>query len=212
MKPVAHVINLTRRLDRWQRTQFLWSQFFNLVRVPATDTPNNGAVGCKLSHCAIAAKILENEPMVIVLEDDAIPTTFMDSTGLQCIDQARRHVNDWDFVMGGAFLDLSPIRMPKAELTQTESPLFLKSSYGHNTHWMLYNHRSLPILEASLSSNLPVDVYIGRNAESLWVPKELLARQDFSQSDIRTPFENQHKLYDLSELILRQANERAETI
>lgn len=201
MKPTAYVLNLDRRPDRWQRTQELWFPYFDLVRCSAVDLPD-GARGCKLSHCQYAAGALAKDAMAIVLEDDAVPTRGCSEIGLKCIEEARTHLSDWDFIMGGAFLDLSPIRMPKAELTATDSPLFLRSSYGHNTHFMLYNHRSLPILQASLSSPLPVDIFIGRNAHDLWVPKELLARQDFSPSDIRVPFPNQHKLYDLSEQML----------
>lgn len=198
IRPVAHVINLDRRPDRWLDCQQAWSPFFDLVRFPAVDDAK-GARGCKLSHVRLAEHVLADHAFLLVLEDDATPTPAFARLGLDCLAQAQQHLFDWDCCLLGAFLDLSPIRLKRATLTPTDSPLFLKSDYGHNTHAVLYNHRSLPLLQASLTSPLPVDMWIGSNAHDLWVPVRTLARQSFSQSDIREPFPNQHKLYDLSD-------------
>lgn len=197
-KPIAYVINLDRRKDRWQRTQQLWSPFFELVRCSAVDLPD-GARGCKLSHCQYAAGALARDTIAIILEDDAIPTPEMGALGMAYIAEAHWHnngtVNDWDAINLSPLLDLSAIGLPRAELFLTESPLFLRCSYSHSTNMVLYNHRSLPILRDSLTSQLPVDMFLTRNCSSQWTPRRLLATQSFEDSDIRKPFKDQHSWY-----------------
>lgn len=202
-KPTAYVINLDRRKDRWQRTQELWSEFFELVRCPAVDLPD-GARGCKLSHVQYAASALAKDAMAIILEDDAIPADAFKDIGLECICQARRHVDDYDAINLSPLLDLSDIRLPRAELNPSDSPLFLRTTYSHSTNFVIYNHRTLPILRDSLTSQLPIDMYLGVHAFQ-WVPIRLLATQSFDDSDIRKPFPNQHAFYDLSAEMLNQA-------
>lgn len=205
MKPVAYVINLSRRKDRWAECQRHWSPYFNLVRVEAEDRPENGELGCKISHhkAAFSAQ-LPSCPARIVIEDDAVPTEDFLKYGMACIEEAMRNVEAWDYVNCGAFLDLAPIGMPTTTLTPTISPMFLHANYSHNTHFILYNWRSLALLRASLESSLPVDMFLGRNAKDQWVPRWLLSKQATGKSDIREPFENQHKLYDLTEELLKE--------
>lgn len=210
MKPVAHVINLDRRPDRWQRTQDLWSPFFRLVRVPAIDMPNDGARGCKMSHVQYADRALAVDTMAIILEDDCIPTSNMSAIGMECIAEARKHLCEWDCANLSPLLDLSGIGVASgltfspAHLFRTESPLFLRCSYSHSTNFVLYNHRTLPILQASLASRLPIDMYLARECQSQWTPVRLLATQSFEDSDIRKPFPEQAKWYARSAEMLNQ--------
>lgn len=207
MKPVAYVINLDRRPDRWQRTQDLWSPYFDLVRCPAVDLPD-GARGCKLSHCQYAAGALTKDAMAIILEDDSVPTPEMATLGMECIDQARRHLFQWDTANLSPLLDLSGIGVASgaafspAHLFPTESPLFLRASYSHSTNFVLYNHSTLRLLQESLTSRLPIDMYLGRNCQSQWVPIRLLATQSFEDSDIRKPFDGQREWYAKSAAML----------
>lgn len=200
-KPIAHVINLARRPERWQRTQELWSPWLELVRFPAIDVPDNGALGCKKSHYQLASTLLtelQAEEIAVILEDDNLPSEWMWKIGSRCIEEAKQHVAEWDFVNCSPLLDLTPIHMPCATLSPTVSPLFLRASYAHQTNFMIYNRRSLPLLKASLNSNLPIDMWIARHAECLWVPVRLLSTQDDSASDIRAPFPGQSTWYDLT--------------
>lgn len=204
MKQTAYVINLDRRPDRWLRTQALWSPWLDLIRVPAVDMPGNGALGCKLSHCQLAESLLSNADMVLILEDDSTPLPAFKKIGLACIEEAQAHVNDWDWINGGAFTDLSKIGLPRAELSPSPSRLFVCASYAHNTHFCLYNRRTLPILKASLDSPVPVDMFLAREATEKWIPFRLLATQTDSESDIRRPFPDQHLWYDDTERMLEQ--------
>lgn len=200
----AYVINLDRRTDRWERAQQLWSPFFKLIRVSAVETPGNGARGCKESHVMIAEQYLKNNDFIIVIEDDSEITPWFSEIGHACLSGAEKHIHEWDFVNCSPLLDLSAIRLPVAQLKPTISPLFLKASYAHQTNFMLYNKRSLPVLNASLRSPLPVDMWIARNAKNIWVTTRLLAIQDGSASDIRPPFKGSENWYGLSEQMLQR--------
>lgn len=200
----AYVINLDRRTDRWERAQQLWSPFFNLVRVSAVETTGNGARGCKESHVMIADKYLRDSEMIIVLEDDSVPSPAFEVYGARIIDEAIKHLLSWDYINLGPFIDLSVIGMPCAVLSKTDSSLFLRTDYSHNTHFVLYNQRSLPILNQSLHSPLPVDMFLGKHAASQWVPLKVMAVQDRSPSDIRKPFEGQWEWFTLSEQLIER--------
>lgn len=200
-KPIAYVINLERRPDRWQRTQELWSPFFELVRCPAVDLPD-GARGCKLSHAQYAAGALAKDEMAIIMEDDSVPTSAFAEIGLQCITEARKHIYQWDAINLSPLLDLSAIGLPRAELFPTTSPLFLRCNYSHSTNAVLYNHSTLHILQASLTSRLPIDMFLARNCNSQWTPMRLLATQSFDDSDIRQAFAGQKTWYAKSAAML----------
>jgi GR25 family glycosyltransferase involved in LPS biosynthesis len=206
---IAYVINLDRRKDRWERVQRLWSPYFDLRRVPATEVTDNGikngAFGCKLSHIHVAEKYLKAEDSIIVLEDDAEPTKWFQEIGNACINSARHFIDEWDYINCGAFLDLKPIGLTCATLSKSPSCYFFKSTYSHNTHMVMYNKKTKPILQASIRSLLPVDMFLGKKAKNQWVPIHLLATQDNSPSDIRKPHKDQHLWYGLSERILEQA-------
>lgn len=204
MKPLAYVINLDRRQDRWQRTHGLWSPFFRLVRVPAIDMPNDGARGCKMSHVQYADRALAVDTMAIILEDDCIPTSNMSAIGMECIAEARKHINDYDSINLSPLLDLSAIGLPCAHLSPSESPLFLRCTYSHSTNFVIYNHRSLPILRDSLLNHVPIDMYLGRECQSQWTPIRLLCTQSFEDSDIRAPFDFQKSAYAKSAEMLNQ--------
>lgn len=88
--------------------------------------------------------------------------------------------------------------MAKANLYKTVSPMFLGASYFHQTHLMLYNDNSLPFLGASLGSNLPIDMFLGRSNARKWVPVRLLATQADGESDVGHAFKEGALLYRLS--------------
>jgi hypothetical protein len=205
MKATAYVLNLDRREDRWIQCQRLWGQYFNLVRFPAIDIPGNGALGCKRSHNAVAEQYLRNEEFIVALEDDAEPTTDFESIGMKCIESAKRHLRDWDLANCGPFLDLTPIGGKKAILHDCDSEMFLSASNFHQTHMMLYNRNSLPILGASIGSRLPIDMYLGRSEVRKWVPVRLLSTQSHADSDVGHEFKGQQELYRLSENMLHEA-------
>src|SRR5688572_2148319 len=96
MKPTAYVINLDRRPDRWARMQELWSPWFNLRKVSAVDLPGNGAGGCKMSHYMVAATFVQrNEPIIVVLEDDAVPTMAFETGAMLYLGEAAVFVDQW---------------------------------------------------------------------------------------------------------------------
>lgn len=200
----AYCINLDRRPERWARTQELWSPYFDLVRVSAVDTPSNGAIGCKGSHNLTAEKALQHSNVGIILEDDAVPTEHFNRIGMECIDEAIAHVNEWDVIFCGPYLDLRPVGMARASLSKTLSPMFLGASYAHQTHFMLYNDKSLPLLGASLGSNLPIDMFIARSNARKWIPIRLLATQADGESDVGHAFKGAALLYKLSAEMLEQ--------
>ncbi len=203
-KPVAYVINLERRPDRWAKMQERWTPFFDLVRIPAVDMPGNGQAGCRLSHRMIAAHFLEKGEPVLIMEDDNAPVadiTYMPGMILE----AKHYVGSWDYLNLSPWLDLTSIKLPRASLSETVSPLFLKSSYSHNTNMVLYNRRSLALLNDAMRSPLPLDMFLGNYAKDQWVPITLLARQDDSPGDIPKPAVNSTELYRLTEEMLSEA-------
>lgn len=208
MRTVAYVINLDRRKDRWSNMNRLWSVYFDLVRVPAVtafaDRKPDGAIGCKLSHLMLAEKHLREHDSVLVLEDDAEPTKWFEMVGLGYIHDAKRFENEWDYVNFGPFLDLSPLKMPTAVLSECPSKMFYRASYTHNTHMVMYNQKSLRVLRQSARSALPVDMFLGSRCRDQWVPIHVLAKQYESESDIRKPHKDQHLWYDRSEEMLTE--------
>lgn len=208
MRPVAYVINLDRRKDRWSNINRLWSAYFDLVRVPAItafeNKKPNGALGCKLSHLMLAEKYLREHDTVLVLEDDAEPTKQFEMVGFNCICEAKRFFAEWDYVNFGPFLDLTALKLPTATLSESPSRYFYKASYTHNTHMVMYNDKSLRILKQSVRSTVPVDMFLGAHCRNQWVPIHLLARQYQSESDIRKPHADQHTWFDRSEELLTE--------
>lgn len=202
-KPKAHVINLLHRPERWARCQKLWSPYFELVRIRAFDTSaRGGVVGCKISHIRAAKEALKHDAMAIVLEDDAEPTAYFDKYGLRCISEARSNIDAWDMINCGPYLNLSILGRAPTLLERTSLPLLLSASYFQQTHFMLYNKRSVDFLEASLESKLPLDMFLGRADCRKLVPIRLLAKQGNWPSDIRQPPFDTSNLYDLSEKML----------
>lgn len=202
MKPIAWVINLDRRPERWARMQERWLSYFTLNRVPA-ETGVNGAHGCKLSH--LKAVNLSGQEMTIVLEDDAVPTESWPRDGLTDLQQAQSHLNDWDMVNGGPYLDLSCIKRPVAKLFRTTSPDFLQADYSHQTHFMLYSKRSLTWLNLALESRLPLDEFFGQAVPRVWVPRHLWATQEDGPSDIRQFHADSSALYRRSQEMINNA-------
>lgn len=187
--------------------QKLWEPFFELVRIPGVYMPGNGAAGCRLSHRMIAAHFLEKEEPIIVMEDDNEPDPDFACFGLKMILEAKLHVGFWDYLNCSPWLDLSSLKLPRATLSETISPLFLKSSYSQNTNMVLYNRRSLPLLNEAMRHPLPIDMFLGNWARAQWVPIMLLARQDGSPGDIPKPNVNSAELYRLTESMLEVAVE-----
>ena len=208
MKPTAYVINLARRPERWQRTQELWSPWFELVRFPAVEIACDGARGCILSHEAAAVQALRDQPMAIVFEDDLVPTPHFEKIGLDCLTDAEKYCNHWDYINCGPYLDCTPIRLPRASLSPTVSPLFFQATHSQQTHFVCYNRNSLPLLQAALTSPIALDVFLGRNAKRQWVAARLLATQADGPSDIIQHTVDIHKplLYQLTEQMLENAS------
>lgn len=206
MKPTAYVINLDRRPERWARTQELWSQHFNLIRWPATDMPGAGAEGCKASHLALAEKVLATEEVVIVLEDDAVPTEHF--TVDYCNEVWHRR-DEWDYINAGPCVDPEFTGRKDIILTPTRSRLFLKTSFSYRTHFVIYNRASLALLRASIESKEEVDVFLGHHAKSQWVPVHVLATQADGISDIRTRSRESSVGYVTSEKMLQEAVTKA---
>jgi hypothetical protein len=214
MKPIALVINLDRRPERWARCQELWSPHFELVRVSAVDNRDNPALGCKQSHIHVAVTYA-SERMAIVLEDDAVPTPEFNQYGMKYIREAEAFTDEWNFCNGGPFLDLRGAKGSDYDglfstLSQTQSPLWLKASFALQTHFMLYTHRSWEVLMQSVYSALPLDVFIGTWAQryatrmsTLWVPTNLLAAQAVGPSDIGGSPQNQEYWYGRSTQLLQ---------
>jgi len=186
MKLKAYVINLEIRLDRWKRMKELWSSYFDLVRFPAIHNPRNGRLGCKRSHIQVAIQALQTSPMAIILEDDAVPTNWFQAVGMKCIEEAERCVEEWDYINLGPFLDLRKQNCggSLAKLTPCASRWFMRSDYSHNTQSVLYNRRSLRLLERSLRVAKPIDMFLGQRALCQWVPIRLLSYQEDGYSDI----------------------------
>ena len=202
MKPTAYVINLDHRVARWEKMQKLWSPFFELVGIPGVYLPGNGAAGCKMSHQMVASHFLEKEEPIIVIEDDSEPDPAFAVTWPSAFIEAKHFIRSWDYINCSPWLDLSSINLPRARLSVTEAHLFLKSSYSHNTNFVLYNRRSLHLLNDAMHSPLPLDMFLGCYAKNQWVPIRLLARQDDSPGDIAKPIVDAKQLYALSEQMI----------
>lgn len=202
---LAYVINLDRRPERWERMKLAWSKHFDLIRFPAIEIPGDGARGCKLSHVAVAEKYLAKHEMIPVLEDDAQPTPNFDDIGMKCIEQAYTHLDKWDIINFGPYLDLTPIGMRRATLHPTTSHLFFHATYAHQTHFMIYNYRSSrELLGKSLTSHIPLDMWLGQNATAMWVPIKLLATQADGPSDVQNKEFDKKLLYGLTEKMLNE--------
>lgn len=71
-----YCINLNHRTDRWKAVQKEFEKIWILdrvIRFSAIETPENGAIGCLLSHRAIIQKAKEmNWKNVLVFEDDIV--------------------------------------------------------------------------------------------------------------------------------------------
>jgi len=175
--------------------QELWSPFFELVRWPAVEIPGKGkgAEGCKRSHVTLAEQELRinTDRMVIVLEDDAVPTRKFKEMGLEVLAEARRRIDEWDYINCGPCLDPQFTGRQRIRISPAASPLFLWVDFSYRTHFVLYNRRSLPLLRAALESDTEIDLHLGHNARNQWVPRHVLAVQADGVSDIhKTPKES----------------------
>lgn len=184
MKTTAYVINLDRRPDRWARMQELWSEWFELVRWSAVDMPGKGAEGCKRSHVTLAESVLATEDMVIVLEDDAIPTKRFKEFGTLLLEEAQEHLEAWDYINCGPCLDPKFTGRTFTRISPARSGGFFWVDFSYRTHFVLYNRRSLPLLLATLDSETELDLHLGHNARNQWVPRHVLAVQAEGVSDI----------------------------
>lgn len=179
----AYVINLDRRPERWDHAQQQWSKYFELVRVPAIELPLR-RMGCKLSHLVAANMALAGDHSAVIMEDDAQPLQAFHEIGMDCI-RAAMEMPTWDYVNLGPFLDLSKtIFRRAARLSACDSPLFFQSDYSHQTHLVMYNKSSLPLLGSAIESKLPLDMHLGTVAKMQWVPRRLLTTQAGFESDI----------------------------
>jgi len=200
---LAFAINLDRRPDRLTALRSAWEDHFSIVRVRAVDAPKQPAMGCKMSHLLALKDALSSGPCAVVLEDDAAPTPAFTEIGRQCIDDALKHESEWDYVNLGPYLDIQlPNYRRTAKMSPTCSRFFLQADYSHQTHFVIYNQRSVRLLEQAIDSNLPLDVFLGINAVNQWVPIRLLATQIEGVSDISGPEHNAKQWYDRSEALL----------
>jgi GR25 family glycosyltransferase involved in LPS biosynthesis len=96
-------INLEHRKDRRIRFEnemnTLGINLDNIIRIPAIYTPNNGAIGCLLSHIKALSYMLNyyNDSIVLIAEDDII---FKKYNIKNMLDSIYNNLgNNWDVIM-----------------------------------------------------------------------------------------------------------------
>lgn len=104
-----YCINLTRRTDRRKHMQSLFDRFDISDRVnwfDAIETPQDGRVGCRLSHLKIIKLAKEDKlDNALIFEDDIVPSPDFN------LDKLNKSINtvqsiDWDiFYMGGRVIE-----------------------------------------------------------------------------------------------------------
>lgn len=156
--PVAHVINLDRRTDRWQAIEKTCRDAgLSPERVSAVQA-EPGWIGCGRSHqkCVelARAKGLEN---VLILEDDAV----FDAQSIERFQKIMAILavrDDWDRFSGGLTFGSGPLD-PGLAVRDASNRLF--SAAGFCTHFDLINRRAYDFVLAwnGTPEHGPIDAY-----------------------------------------------------
>jgi hypothetical protein len=148
MKPVAWIVNLDRRTDRWSAMVEKWSDTFELKRVPAVDGAArrlSPELCCKLSHFLLFDE-LKKTPAEIrwfpVLEDDVFKTEQWTTMWPQiCEFLNSRREQDWDFISLDPFLHFD------AHGARPYGHGFVEINKFRNTGFILYSRRFIEKFE-----------------------------------------------------------------
>ncbi len=185
--PVAHVINLDRRTDRWQAIEKTCRDAGLIPERISAVQAEPGWVGCGRSHqkCVelARAKGLEN---VLILEDDAV-------FDARSIDRFREIIailagrDDWDRFSGGLTFGSGALD-PGLAVRDARNRLF--SAAGFCTHFDLINRRAYDFVLAwnGTPEHGPIDAYYLRAGQKnifrtlCTVPH--IASQSDSMSDV----------------------------
>ena len=151
-------INLGYRFDR--RAEFIraWSRFpIRLERFDAVDT--NNPHGCAMSHKAVITEHdFSQQPILIVAEDDAVPTDDFEKNFMKVIRWMVANPGKWDIVSFGVS-DIGYVSPINDELVSTDRILC--------AHFTAYNSKILDYIH-NFNPN-PEEPYKVENAYDRWL-------------------------------------------
>jgi len=156
----AYVINLDKRKDRWKQMKIDWKDYdIKLIRVSAIEDIV-GKVGCAKSHLKIIKYAKKKKlPYVLVLEDDAIPTTNFKELWNNCLEFNETHNGKFDLFNGGPTVAFK-------KYTKKLTNIFYKTDSLWGAHFILYNEKcydkvlSWENLLEQEEDRPPIDVFI----------------------------------------------------
>ena len=156
----AYVINLDKRKDRWKQIKTDWKDYdIKLIRVSAIED-TVGMVGCAKSHLKIIKYAKKKKlPYVLVLEDDAIPTSNFKQLWNKSLEFNETHKGEFDLFNGG------PSKAFK-KYTKKITKTFYKTDNLWGTHFIIYNERcydkilSWETLSENEEDRPPIDIFL----------------------------------------------------
>ena len=173
--PNTLVINLDKRVDRWNEIQDIFIDWPSLERVSAVeDSP--GWKGCAKSHfkCIRLAKE-RRYPWVLILEDDCIvkPDSLERFRGILPILWERR--SEWDIFLGGCTF------VNNIKLKEANPPIFELT--GRTAHFCLINMDAYDKILTGYHFTKDIDVFYEESVR-LWCTIPYIAVQKAGKSDI----------------------------
>jgi len=197
----SYVINLDKRVDRWEVFQQHMSQDQTLLspqRISAI-TDKNVEFAILLSHQSIVKIAKDNNyDMVLALEDDCVLTPDFDLRFPPILSWLKANMDKWEIFNGGPAF----ISGYGTKCHIVDKDLKLIQTDGNMTHFIIYNSSVYDKILA-LKQGIPIDIYIHRNIKQLTtVP--FLARQLVSYSDNKRCTKNYNAEFDRCENKLAQ--------
>lgn len=151
----AYVINLDKRIDRWENIQKQWNSvpFVHLQRVSAVEhyfSPqhNHTVNGCGVSHLQTIQLAFEEQTssnIIFVLEDDAVPHASFNDIFPEIYQWANDHMDEWDIIiLGCSRITAAPehgTRDPAFVRIQPKMDYLVRITLWSSNAAMLYNRR-----------------------------------------------------------------------
>ena len=188
--PSTLVINLDKRIDRWNEIQRVFGGWPALERVSAVEEMP-GWKGCAKSHikCINLAK-QRQYPWVLILEDDCIIKEDSLDKFKQILPIVWERRSEWDIFLGGC------TSVKNITIIEPNPPIF--SVTGRTAHFCLINMGAYDKILQGYDSTKDIDVFYEESL-SLWCTAPYIAVQKAGKSDILNKQVNYYDEFEQSE-------------
>lgn len=188
--PSTLVINLDKRVDRWNEIQRMFGEWPSLERVSAVEeTP--GWKGCAKSHIkSINLAKQRQYPWVLILEDDCIIKEDSLNTFKQILPMLWERRSEWDIFLGGC------TSVKNIKIIEPNPPIF--SVTGRTSHFCLINIEAYNKILAGYDFTKDIDVFYEESLR-LCCTVPYIAVQKAGKSDILNRQVNYYDEFEESE-------------